>query len=128
MQSERRIFERYSTKILAEVYDADNLKKIGKANIFNVSIGGVGIESNFVLNEREKLVLKFHLKKYKYDFSRLIVGGEVEVRWTSLKGDRKYYGVKFLKMSSGDRRRIREYIAYIKSKKRKGADDEEKKL
>ncbi|MEW6041640.1 MAG: PilZ domain-containing protein [Elusimicrobiota bacterium] len=115
-KKERRTSERYGAKILAEVYSAQTSILLGRAVIFNISYGGAGIETNVILNEGDKVVLKFHLKKHKYDFSRLIIKGEVEVRWGSLKGRKKFYGVRFFKVSAEDRSRIKDYIEFLEKR------------
>jgi len=119
MSADRRTFERVAVKILAEVFEAGSPKKIGKAKIFNMSCGGAGLESGFIVDEGKKLAIKFHLKKHKYDFSRLLIEGIIDVRWASLNGGKKFYGVQFQKMPNENRRSIKNYLEFIVEKRKK---------
>lgn len=89
-----------------------------KAKILNISMGGIYIETNQPLPEGTLFEFEFKLPD-----SNKIVKSKGMVTWVTKKNNQSCMGIKFIKISTNDKKAI---ISYIKSKlKEKGISYDE---
>ena len=110
---ERRIFERVSVYIPAQVFDFSGETFLDNGMVVDVSIGGIKMQTKNEYKIGDKILVKFVLEKKE---SSTTIGmstkGEVEIMYKIAQGSNNFVGLKFVNMNYFDKEHVRDFIEY----------------